>query len=97
MAGERIVEAIDLADNELAIFREYEQAMAGLSSDDAMRMQAPPRNPVLAAYDVTPEAYVLQVIEKIPNAALLDALLTLPFQKVMSLMGYLSEWAKNVS
>ncbi|KAF9498450.1 WD-repeat-containing protein [Pleurotus eryngii] len=95
MAGERIVEAIDLADNELAIFREYEQAMAGLSSDDAMRMQAPPRNPVLAAYDVTPEAYVLQVIEKIPNAALLDALLTLPFQKVMSLMGYLSEWAKN--
>ncbi|KAJ8523465.1 hypothetical protein ONZ45_g54 [Pleurotus djamor] len=81
MAGERIMEAIDIADGERTAFDEFNAAMSKLAPDDAMRMQAPPRNPVLAAYDMTPEAYVLHVVEKIPRSALLDALLVLPFQK----------------
>lgn len=41
--------------------------------------------------------YVLHVIEKIPNAALQDALLVLPFGKVVSLMHYLNIWAQKVN
>ncbi|KAF5322187.1 hypothetical protein D9619_000449 [Psilocybe cf. subviscida] len=95
MAGERIMEALELADTERETFREYEEAMSRLSEDDAMRMQAPPRNPVLAAYDLEPEAWVLRVVEKVPSVALQDALLVLPFGKVVSLMVYLNIWAQK--
>jgi U3 small nucleolar RNA-associated protein 12 len=96
MAGERIMEALDLADRETEAFHDYEEAMAKLPEDDAMRMQPPPRNPILAAYDVEPDIYVLQVVEKIPSSSLHDALLVLPFGKVVSLMGYLNLWAQKV-
>ncbi|RDB22656.1 putative WD repeat-containing protein C3D6.12 [Hypsizygus marmoreus] len=95
MAGERIMEAIDLADNERSIFQTYHDDMARLSEDDAMRLQPPPRNPVLAAYDVEPDEYVLRVIEKVQSTALHDALLVLPFGKVVSLMIYLNIWAQK--
>ncbi|KAJ3788819.1 WD-repeat-containing protein [Lentinula aff. detonsa] len=95
MAGERIMEAIDLADGERKVFREYEEAMSRLSEDDAMRLQPPPRNPVLAAYDLEPDAYVLQVVERVQSTALHDALLALPFAKVVSLMEYLNIWAQK--
>ncbi|KAF9006480.1 WD-repeat-containing protein [Cyathus striatus] len=95
MAGERIMEALELADQEHETFREYEEAMFKLSEDDAMRLQPPPRNPVLAAYDLEPDAYVLRTIEKVPSTALQDALLVLPFGKVVSLMNYLNMWAQK--
>ncbi|KAF9469098.1 WD-repeat-containing protein [Collybia nuda] len=95
MAGERIMEAIDLADGERATFQNYAEAMSKLPEDDAMRTQPPPRNPVLAAYDLEPDLYVLRVVEKVPSTALEDALLVLPFGKVISLMGYLNEWAQK--
>ncbi|KAF8897438.1 WD40-repeat-containing domain protein [Infundibulicybe gibba] len=95
MAGERIIEAIDLADTEIAIFQEYKTSISQLSEDDAMRLQAPPRNPVLAAYDLEPEGYVLKTVEKVQSAALQDALLVLPFGKVVSLMDYLNIWAQK--
>lgn len=97
MAGERIMEAIDLADTEREAFREYEEAISRMSEDDAVKLQPPPRNPVLAAYDLEPEAYVLRVVEKVQSTALQDALLVLPFGKVVSLMGYLNMWAQRVS
>lgn len=96
MAGEKIMEALDLADTERESMREYTEAMAQLSEDDAMRMQPPARNPVLAAYDLEPEAWVLRVVEKIPSTSLQDALLVLPFGKVVSLMVYLNIWAQKV-
>ena len=96
MAGERIMEALDLADTEREGMREYTEAMARLSDDDAMRMQPPARNPVLAAYDLEPEAWVLRVVEKTPSTSLQDALLVLPFGKVVSLMVYLNIWAQKV-
>ncbi|KIL70155.1 hypothetical protein M378DRAFT_117072 [Amanita muscaria Koide BX008] len=95
MAGEKIIEALDLADNERNAFADYNQAMSKLSENDAMKLQPPPRNPVLAAYDLEPEAYVLRVVEKVPSTALHDALLVLPFQKVISLMNYLNIWAQK--
>ncbi|KAF9534814.1 WD-repeat-containing protein [Crepidotus variabilis] len=95
MAGERIMEALDLADKEREIFAEYEEAMSHLSGNDAMRLQPPPRNAVLAAYDLEPEAWILRVVEKVPSTALQDALLVLPFGKVVSLMVYLDIWAQK--
>ncbi|KAJ7283753.1 WD-repeat-containing protein [Mycena rebaudengoi] len=94
MAGERIMEALDLADGERALFRDYEEAMSRLAPD-AMRLQPPPRNAVLAAYDLEPEAWVLRVVERVQSTALQDALLVLPFGKVVSLMGYLNIWAQR--
>ncbi|EIN10729.1 WD-repeat-containing protein [Punctularia strigosozonata HHB-11173 SS5] len=95
MAGERIVEALDLADGERTAIALWEADKAKLSEEDASRLPPPQRNPVLTAYDVEPEGWVLRVVEKIPNAALEDALLVLPFGKVLSLMWYLDEWAKR--
>lgn len=95
MAGERLMEALELADNEIAVFREYEEAKAkgGLSEQIA----PPPRNQVLAAYDLEPEEYILRVVERVSGTALYDALLVLPFGKVVSLMRYLNHWAREVS
>ncbi len=94
MAGERIMEALDLADAELETFREYEEAKrrGGLAASVA----PPPRNAVLAAYDVEPEEWVLRVVQKVPGTALYDALLVLPFGKVVSLMRHLNVWAQRV-
>ena len=94
MAGERIMEALDLADAEIATFREYEEAKSkgGLLEQVA----PPPRNQVLAAYDMSPEEYVLRVVEKVSGTALYDALLVLPLGKVVSLLQYLNYWAQQV-
>ncbi|KAJ6599165.1 WD-repeat-containing protein [Mycena vulgaris] len=94
MAGERIMEAIDLADGERALFRDYEEVMSRMAGD-AMRLAPPPRNAILAAYDLEPEAWVLRVVERVQSTALQDALLVLPFGKVVSLMGYLNIWAQR--
>ncbi|TDL29382.1 WD-repeat-containing protein [Rickenella mellea] len=94
MAGERIVEALELADAERVAIAAFEDTKKGLSSAEAEKLQPPTPNAMLAAYGVGPEAYLLRVIEKIPNAELMDALLVLPFGKVVSLLGYLNEWAK---
>ena len=96
MAGERIIEALDLADTELALFKEYEEAKAKFSPRDAEKLPAPAKNATLVAYGLEPEQYVLSVVEKISSTALLDALLVLPFGKVLSLVDYLKEWAKQV-
>jgi len=95
MAGERLMEALDLADAERAAIRDYEEEKARLTVADSLGLQPPPRNPILAALDVSPEAYVLQIIEKIQSTALHDALLVLPFEKVISLMVYLDIWSQE--
>ncbi|KAG6918919.1 hypothetical protein DXG01_010574 [Tephrocybe rancida] len=95
MAGERIMEALDLADKERAIFQAYEDDMAKLPEDSPMRLQPPPRNQLLMQLDKTPDEYVLWVVEKVRSAALHDALLVLPFGKVVSFMSYLNIWAQK--
>lgn len=96
MAGERIMEALDLADNERVALRDFEDQKARLGTLEAAGLQPPPRNPILAALDLEPDSYILRVVEKIPRTALYDALLVLPFGKVLSLMQYLDMWAKKV-
>lgn len=96
MAGERIMEALDLADNERAALQDFEDQKARVGTLEAAGLQPPPRNPILAALDLDPDGYVLRVVEKIPRTALYDALLVLPFGKVLSLMRYLDIWATKV-
>lgn len=96
MSGERIIEALDLADKERAALRDFEDQKARADTLESGGLQPPSRNPILAALDLDPESYVLRIIEKIPRTALYDALLVLPFDKVLSLMQYLDMWAKKV-
>jgi U3 small nucleolar RNA-associated protein 12 len=96
MAGERIIEALDLADAERAATKEYETQKSLLPPADAAALHPPPRNPLLAALECEPEAYVLKVVEGVQSTALHDALLVLPFDKVISLMNYLNIWAQLV-
>lgn len=96
MAGERVMEALDIADADLALLAEFEAAKSGLNETQISALPAPARNPLLAMQGLEAEAYVLQVIEKVPPTALQDALLVLPFNNVLSLMKYLNEWARRV-
>ncbi|KDQ20509.1 hypothetical protein BOTBODRAFT_50600 [Botryobasidium botryosum FD-172 SS1] len=89
MAGEKILEALDAADAERAAAREYEELKLKMPDPPL----PPPRHAFMAALDLGPEEYVLYVVQKVSNAALYDALLVLPFGKVVSLLGYLNEWA----
>lgn len=97
MAGEQISEALELADKEIETHQAYEKAKEGLSEAQLAAIQPPPKNPILVAYNLEPEAWVLRVVERVQSAALHDALLVLPFGKVMSLMVYLNLWAQKVS
>ena len=95
MAGERICEALELADREIETHLVYQKAKDGLSEDQFAAIQ--PRDPLLVAQNLEPEAWVLKTVEGVQSAALHDALLVLPFGKVMSLMVYLNLWAQRVS
>ncbi|EJU06188.1 WD40 repeat-like protein [Dacryopinax primogenitus] len=96
MAGERIMEALDVADTERESWVQYEAATAALSEEQKEKVPRPTKHALLAALgDVEPAAYVLSVVEKIQTAALYDALLVLPFAKVVSLMHYLDDWAQR--
>lgn len=57
----------------------------------------PKSNPILLALgNLTGDQYVLKIIEKIRSSDLEEALLILPFTKVISLLRYLDVWAKKV-
>ncbi|KAF9502802.1 hypothetical protein BS47DRAFT_1370006, partial [Hydnum rufescens UP504] len=91
MAGERIIEAIEVADHERETFRAYYEVRA--ASRDPESLPVPGRHAILAAPDISPEMYVLRVVEKVRSTVLFDALLVLPFGKVVSVLEYLNEWA----
>ncbi|CAO1633213.1 unnamed protein product [Jaminaea pallidilutea] len=97
MSGEKIIEALDLADEDRAQRREWVKM--------GRRGPPPPRNALILASlpedaktsqddkenegDQVAERYVLMTLERILPAQLDDALLTLPFDKVVSLLRYL--------
>lgn len=97
MSGEKIMEALDIADAERQDWLDYEDAKTRLSPELAAALPTPDRNALLVAQgDISPEKNVLNVIQKIPNASLQDALIVLPFRYVSSMMQCLSFWAKKV-
>jgi U3 small nucleolar RNA-associated protein 12 len=91
-AGERLIEAMDIGDEEKNGWLAYEAAKSkGLPG------VPPQRHPILMAMgDIEPDRYVLDVLKKIKANDLEEALMILPFSKVMSLFSYIESWAKKV-
>ncbi|KAG8895261.1 hypothetical protein FRC00_007687 [Tulasnella sp. 408] len=93
MAGEKIMEALEIADADRKIMQDYENIIAKVAPEEVDKVPLPTRHAILTAYDLDGPAYVLKVVQAIHSTALHDALLVLPFSKVVSLMTYLNEWA----
>lgn len=96
MAGERLMEAIEVADADKAALADYERS----TKTSGLDLPRPARHPLLShafetGEDVDANAYVLKVAVKILPAQLDDALLVLPFEFVISLMKYLDYWASK--
>ncbi|KAJ5390831.1 Small-subunit processome Utp12 [Penicillium cataractarum] len=93
MAGEKIMEALDLGMEDLEVMREWRKVQARNAKAGA----APPdRNPTyIALGNISAEQHVLSTVQKIPAAALQDALLVIPFSKLPSLFTFLNIWAER--
>lgn len=91
MGGEKIMEALDLGIEDLEVMREWRAIKA------ANPNAAPPsRNPLYMALNhISAEQHVLNTVQKIPAAALQDALLVLPFSKIPALFTFLNIWANR--
>jgi U3 small nucleolar RNA-associated protein 12 len=97
MAGERIMEAIELADADTQQMKAYEEEKKKMGEMGGS-LPKPTRHPELATKgDISAVAFVMGILRKIPAASMEDALLVLPFRQVVSLLGYLDEWALAVS
>ncbi|KAI9143590.1 WD40-repeat-containing domain protein [Paraphysoderma sedebokerense] len=85
-AGERILEALELAESEETKLKLYlESPQEG----------APPKNPMLVALgNISIEEYVFGVVERIKSTELEQALLVIPFSRVVTLLNFLNKWAK---
>lgn len=95
MAGEKIIEAIEVADGEAEGQKKYSEALEKLPPSERGKIGPPPRNPVLVALDLEPETHVLRTVERVHASALYDALLVIPFSKVSSLFHYMDVWASQ--
>lgn len=97
MAGERLVEALDVADADIAARTAARAAGQAEPAFHALIMAEfeTPRGGLNVDQDITAQKYVLRVAEKILPAQLDDALLVLPFDKVLSLMRFLDYWARK--
>ena len=84
--GERIMEALEAGYTDLLIVREWEEQKA-----INPKLAPPQRNPLyIALGGISAEQHVLNTISAIPMAALVDALLVLPFSSLPRLFTFLS-------
>lgn len=91
MAGEKIAEALELGIVDLEVVQEWNDAKASQP-----KLAPPDRDPLYLAFgNVSAEAHLFNVIQKIKAAALQDALLVLPFDKVTSLFTFLRLWTER--
>ncbi|KAJ2160368.1 beta transducin [Coemansia sp. RSA 552] len=89
-AGERILEALDLANAERRKWAEYHERTRAAPQ---LAIPQPEPNPILRFERLGPEAYVLRAVERVRIADLDDALLVLPFARVLALLEYVDTWA----
>jgi U3 small nucleolar RNA-associated protein 12 len=92
MAGERISNALTLADEDRLATEEWEAEKLRLG-EAGNSLPRPPRNAELTSRGVEPDEHVYNTLASIPAAHMEDALLVLPFQQVTSLLAYLDAWA----
>lgn len=99
MAGEKIAEALDISEEDRRYLDAFEETKKGMSEQQIKKLAPRQRNPIFSIYptDTDPEVHVLRVVQRIPPASLNDALLVLPFAKVVSMLKHLDYWAKKVS
>lgn len=91
MAGEKIIEALELGILDLQLVQEWTQAKK-LKPNIA----PPDRDPIYLAFgNISAEQHLLNVIQKIKVAALQDALLVLPFHLVTALFKFLRIWTER--
>ena len=91
MAGEKVAEALELGMDDLETMRVWRAAKAGQPS-----LAPPQRHPLfLALNNISAEAHVLATLQRIPAAALQDALLVLPFATIPSLFTFLNLFAQH--
>lgn len=91
MAGERIMEALDMGMEDLRVMRDW-RALKARNPNAA----PPQRNPLYVALgNISAERHLLNVVQKIPAASLQDALLVLPFSKLPALFTFLDIWASR--
>ncbi|BGP34220.1 beta transducin [Rhodotorula toruloides] len=95
MAGERILEALEMSEADKAALAAYEEEKRRQPTDEmASRVPHPTRNPIFSMYgNCSAEEYVLKVVKAIPAAQLQDALLVLPFGQVVQLIEHIDVWA----
>ncbi|KAK6339804.1 hypothetical protein TWF718_009196 [Orbilia javanica] len=93
MDGERIIEALDLAIADLDMLAAYETDVA---ANPNIKIPKPERNIMFRAFnDISAEQYVLDTVTKVQASHLQDALLVLPFDKVVDFFRILEIWAKK--
>lgn len=92
MAGERISNALTLADEDRLATEEWEAEKLRLG-EAGNSLPRPPRNAELTSRGIEPDEHVYNTLASIPAAHMEDALLVLPFQQVTSLLAYLDAWA----
>lgn len=89
MAGERIVEALELGMADLSVIQEWEEAKASNPN-----VAPPQRNPIFMALGgISAEQYVMNTLQRIKAASLHDALLVLPFSVVPLIFTFLNIFA----
>jgi U3 small nucleolar RNA-associated protein 12 len=86
-AGEKLMEALEIGIKDLELQREYAEIL-----NTNPKAAQPTRNIILRTLDVSPERYVMNVLEKIKPSQLEDALLVFPFDKVVSLFRFIEIW-----
>lgn len=99
MAGERIVEALEISEEDRLALDAFNDTKKNMTPEQIKKLAPRQRNPIFSIYptDTEPEVHVLRVVQKIPPASLNDALLVLPFAKVVSMLKHLDYWAMKVS
>lgn len=90
-AGEKIAEALEIGIVDLKVVQEWNKSKLSQS-----KLAPPDRDPIyLALGNISAEAHLFNVVQKIKAAALQDALLVLPFDKVVSLFTFLRLWTER--
>ena len=95
MAGERIMEALDLADGERAALLAFNEEKAKLPPSVAEKLPPPTKNAVLAAHNMEPDQYVLMVVEKINGTALMMLWLWYRSERSLVLLCFLMNCPKR--
>ncbi|KAL1303644.1 hypothetical protein AAFC00_007001 [Neodothiora populina] len=84
--GERIMEAMEVGYADYQIVKQWEA-----EKERNPKLAPPQRNPLFMALGgISAEEHVLNTIRKIPNAALQDALLVIPFTSLTTLFTFVS-------